>query len=117
MRLGGVVGIAIEAAKQRYNTASFARSIPRPTTNLVIRNSLGLCFATVPGALAMTNPGARKVKVGVVGCGVVATAYYLPYLANMDTVDLVTVCDRFRHARRPARACLAPKSSIWTMTR
>jgi predicted dehydrogenase len=43
----------------------------------------------------MTNPGARKVKVGVVGCGVVATAYYLPYLANMDTVDLVAVCDRF----------------------
>ena len=37
----------------------------------------------------------RKVKVGVVGCGVVATAYYLPYLMRMDTVDLVAVCDRF----------------------
>lgn len=37
----------------------------------------------------------RKVKVGVVGCGVVATAYYLPYLMKMDTVDLVAVCDRF----------------------
>jgi predicted dehydrogenase len=43
----------------------------------------------------MTNPYARKVKVGVVGCGVVATAYYLPYLMHMDTVELVAVCDRF----------------------
>jgi predicted dehydrogenase len=33
----------------------------------------------------------RKVKVGVVGCGVVATAYYLPYL--MRHADLVAVCD------------------------
>ena len=37
----------------------------------------------------------RKVKVGVVGCGVVATAYYLPYLMNMETVDLVAVCDLY----------------------
>ena len=36
-----------------------------------------------------------KVKVGVVGCGVVATAYYLPYLMRMETVDLVAVCDRY----------------------
>jgi predicted dehydrogenase len=36
----------------------------------------------------------RKVKVGVVGCGVVATAYYLPYLMKMDRVELVAVCDR-----------------------
>ena len=35
----------------------------------------------------------RKIKVGVVGCGVVATAYYLPCLLKMDTVDLVSVCD------------------------
>ena len=33
----------------------------------------------------------RNVKVGVVGCGVVATAYYLPYL--MRHADLVAVCD------------------------
>jgi predicted dehydrogenase len=33
----------------------------------------------------------RKVKVGIVGCGVVATAYYLPYL--MRNADLVAVCD------------------------
>lgn len=25
-----------------------------------------------------------KVKVGVVGCGVVATAYYLPYLLQLE---------------------------------
>jgi predicted dehydrogenase len=41
----------------------------------------------------MTNT--RKIKVGVVGCGVVATAYYLPYLMKMDTAELVAVCDRF----------------------
>ena len=36
-------------------------------------------------------PLRRKVKVGVVGCGVVATAYYLPFL--MRYADLVAVCD------------------------
>lgn len=36
----------------------------------------------------------RKVKVGVVGCGVVATAYYLPYLMQMPSVELTAVCDR-----------------------
>jgi len=45
----------------------------------------------------------KKVKVGVVGCGVVATAYYLPYLMRMDTVELVAVCDRY--ATRTA-ACM-----------
>jgi predicted dehydrogenase len=35
----------------------------------------------------------RKIKVGVVGCGVVATAYYLPYILKMETVELVSVCD------------------------
>jgi predicted dehydrogenase len=37
--------------------------------------------------------GQRKVKVGVAGCGVVATAYYLPYLMKMDNVELVAACD------------------------
>ncbi len=32
----------------------------------------------------MANSYGRKVKVGAVGCGVVATAYYLPYLAKGD---------------------------------
>lgn len=35
----------------------------------------------------------QKVKLGVVGCGVVATAYYLPYILDMDTAELVAVCD------------------------
>ena len=43
----------------------------------------------------MTLSPQRKVKVGVVGCGVVATAYYLPYLMRMNNVDLVALCDRF----------------------
>lgn len=38
----------------------------------------------------------EKVRVGVVGCGVVATAYYMPYLMKMDTVDLVAVCDLYQ---------------------
>lgn len=42
----------------------------------------------------MTNKQ-RKVKVGIVGCGVVATAYYLPYLMKMDSVELVAVCDLY----------------------
>jgi len=41
----------------------------------------------------MTQHAPRKVKVGVVGCGVVATAYYLPYLIQMETAELVAVCD------------------------
>lgn len=36
---------------------------------------------------------AKKVKVGVVGCGVVATAYYLPYLMKMANAELTAVCD------------------------
>lgn len=36
----------------------------------------------------------QKVRVGVVGCGVVATAYYLPYLMKMETAEITAVCDR-----------------------
>ena len=39
----------------------------------------------------MATPSTRKIKVGLAGCGVVATAYYLPYL--MRHADLVAVCD------------------------
>lgn len=39
---------------------------------------------------------AEKVRVGVAGCGVVATAYYMPYLMEMDSVDLVAVCDLYQ---------------------
>lgn len=41
----------------------------------------------------MTTKSDRKVRVGIVGCGVVATAYYLPYLASMPTVEITAVCD------------------------
>lgn len=44
-----------------------------------------------------------KVRVGIVGCGVVATAYYLPYLAQMESVDLAAVCDL---NRTRAEACV-----------
>ena len=41
-----------------------------------------------------------KVKLGVVGCGVVATAYYLPYIATMKNAELLAVCDRFETRTR-----------------
>ena len=37
----------------------------------------------------------KKVKIGVVGCGCVATAYYLPYLMKHPNADLVAVCDLY----------------------
>lgn len=37
-----------------------------------------------------------KVKVGVVGCGVVATAYYLPYLMRMENAEITAVCDLYK---------------------
>jgi len=54
-------------------------------------------------ATSSSSMAQKKVKVGVVGCGVVATAYYLPYLMRMDAVELVAVCDRY--ATRTA-ACM-----------
>jgi predicted dehydrogenase len=35
----------------------------------------------------------RKIRIGVVGCGVVATAYYLPYIRTMEHAELTAVCD------------------------
>lgn len=43
----------------------------------------------------MASSSDRKVKIGVVGCGVVATAYYLPYLMRHPNADLVAVCDLY----------------------
>jgi predicted dehydrogenase len=40
----------------------------------------------------------EKIKVGVVGCGVVAAAYYLPYL--MRYTNLVAVCDAVEERAR-----------------
>ena len=45
----------------------------------------------------------RRVKIGVAGCGVVATAYYLPYLRKMESVEIVAVCDLFEER---TRACV-----------
>jgi predicted dehydrogenase len=43
----------------------------------------------------MSSP-TRKIKIGVVGCGVVATAYYLPHLRKHPHAELVAVCDTYR---------------------
>jgi len=45
----------------------------------------------------------KKVKVGVVGCGVVATAYYLPYLMQDERVEITAVCDLYETR---TRACM-----------
>jgi predicted dehydrogenase len=37
----------------------------------------------------------EKIKVGIAGCGVVATAYYLPYLLQMENVEMTAVCDLY----------------------
>lgn len=37
----------------------------------------------------------EKVKIGIVGCGVVATAYYLPYLLDDERAEIVAVCDLY----------------------
>jgi predicted dehydrogenase len=36
---------------------------------------------------------APKIKIGVVGCGVVASAYYLPFIRTMENAELSAVCD------------------------
>lgn len=35
----------------------------------------------------------KQVKIGAVGCGVVASAYYFPFLMDHPQADLVAVCD------------------------
>lgn len=37
--------------------------------------------------------GDGRVRIGVVGCGVVATAYYLPCIRRMPDAELTAVCD------------------------
>ncbi len=52
----------------------------------------------------MDNANGRTVKVGIVGCGVVATAYYLPYMRKMPGVEITAVCDiHERRLRETAR--------------
>ena len=46
----------------------------------------------------------RKIRIGAVGCGVVATAYYFPFIRTYDKAELVAVCDsREARARESAR--------------
>ncbi len=41
----------------------------------------------------MASVSKRIVKIGIAGCGVVASAYYLPYLKKMTTAEITAVCD------------------------
>ena len=45
------------------------------------------------GTLSPMSEEPKNIRVGVVGCGVVATAYYLPVLIDHEHVELVAVCD------------------------
>ncbi len=49
----------------------------------------------------------RKVRVGVVGCGVVATSFYLPYLK--EHADLVAVCDLYEDRASAAKKLFGAK--------
>jgi predicted dehydrogenase len=46
---------------------------------------------------------AEKVKIGIAGCGVVATAYYLPYLMKREDVEITAVCDLYEER---TKACV-----------
>ncbi len=59
----------------------------------------------------MNQSNSRKIKVGVVGCGVVATAYYLPYLMQMDNVELTAVCDRVAARSEACRRLFGAKQA------
>lgn len=41
----------------------------------------------------MTHDSQSELRIGAVGCGVVATAYYFPYLLDEPRARLVAVCD------------------------
>ncbi len=44
------------------------------------------------------------IRIGAVGCGVVATAYYFPFIQDYEKTELVAVCDaREARARESAR--------------
>lgn len=42
----------------------------------------------------------EKVKVGLVGCGVVANRYYLPAISSADGIELTCVCDVVKERAR-----------------
>ncbi len=46
----------------------------------------------------------ERIRIGAVGCGVVATAYYFPFILGYEHAELVSVCDtREVRARESAR--------------
>ena len=50
------------------------------------------------------------IRIGAVGCGVVATAYYFPFIVEYEKTELVAVCDRrAARARESARIFGAPE--------
>src|SRR6185437_10119921 len=67
-------------------------------------------------SLAMTTTTAtgapRRVRVGVVGCGMIAQLMHLPSLTELpDLFDVVAVCDRVPGlAKRTAVRCGAPRA-------
>ncbi len=70
------------------------------TTSQTDRRSFLHQSASLGAALALNalatpsaaQPNAKKIKVGVIGCGSVSTKY-LPHLANCPFVELVSACD------------------------
>ena len=59
-----------------------------------MRLSSIVIFALAAVVLAgSANTVQAQVKIGVVGCGVVATAYYLPYLLDDPRAEITAVCD------------------------
>ena len=43
--------------------------------------------------LALMSNQDTPIRMGIVGCGVVATAYYLPYLLDESRAEITAVCD------------------------
>jgi predicted dehydrogenase len=58
----------------------------------------------------MSGSKSDVVRIGSVGCGVVASAYYLPFILDYENTELVAVCDsREDRARECARLFGAPE--------
>src|SRR5262245_40299155 len=64
----------------------------------------GAAWAAAPWAAraAAADPPAKRVRVGVIGCGSVSHSY-LPHLAKCPYVELVSACD-IRPERAKAQA-------------
>ena len=58
----------------------------------------------------------EHIKLGVVGCGVVATAYYLPYIMQMNNAELVAVCDIYEERTAACQRLFKAKESYHDYT-